>query len=111
MNASLQAAEGRISAPITRIHEGEAQRTAFEAPLEDVARDQNLPSAAFAAKRMEYRGAALHMAGPGWPLLLSLQPLLIGAAGVALVHWLTRRVSRHRQARRLPQPARAVLNP
>jgi hypothetical protein len=39
MNASLQAAEGRITAPITRIHDGEAQRTAFESPLEDVARE------------------------------------------------------------------------
>jgi AraC family transcriptional regulator, transcriptional activator FtrA len=88
MDASLAAADGLVAAPITRIHAGEAQRSAFEAPLEDVARDQNVPSAAFAAKRMEYRGAALRLDGPGWPLLLMLQPLVIGAAGVALAWWL-----------------------
>lgn len=88
IEASLAAAEGRVEAPFTRIHGGEAQRSAFEAPLEDVARDQNLPSAAFAAKRMEYRGSALQLAGPGWPLLLTLQPLLIGLAGLGLAWWL-----------------------
>lgn len=102
MEASLAAAEGQIEAPITRIHAGAADRTAFEPALEDVARDQNLPSAAFAAKRMEYRGAALRMAGPGWPLLLSLQPLLIGVAGVALAWWLLngRRLRRERRSLR-----------
>jgi AraC family transcriptional activator FtrA len=101
METSLAAAEGRIKAPITRIHAGEAHRTAFEAPLEDVARDQNLPSAAFAAKRMEYRGSALQLAGPGWPLLLTLQPLLIGIAGVALAWWLL-------NGRRLPRQGRSL---
>jgi AraC family transcriptional activator FtrA len=91
MDASLVAAEGKLDAPITRIHVGEAQRSAFEAPLEDVARDQNLPSAAFAAKRMEYRGSALRMAGSGWPLLVTLQPLLIGGICVALAWWLVGR--------------------
>jgi AraC family transcriptional activator FtrA len=107
MDASLAAAEGRIAAPFTRIHAGEAQRTAFEAPLEDVARDQNLPSAAFAAKRMEFRGAALQLAGPGWPLLLSLQPLLIGLAGVALAWWLLSGRRLRRQERSLA-PATAA---
>jgi AraC family transcriptional activator FtrA len=107
MEASLAAAEGRIAAPFTRIHGGEAQRTAFEAPLEDVARDQNLPSAAFAAKRMEYRGAALQLAGPGWPLLLTLQPLLIGMAGVALAWRLLSGRRLRRQGRSLTPAAAA----
>ena len=97
MDASLTATEGSITAPITRIHAGEAHRTAFEAPVEDVARDQNVPSAAFAAKRMEYRGAGLQIAGPGWPLLLVLQPLLIGGAGLALAWWLTHRGGRRQK--------------
>jgi AraC family transcriptional regulator, transcriptional activator FtrA len=105
MDASLAAAGGRITAPITRIHAGEAHRTAFEAPVEDVARDQNVPSAAFAAKRMEYRGAGLQMIGPGWPLLLVLQPLLIGAAGVSLAWWLTQLAGRGQ--RRLQRAAAA----
>ena len=46
------------------------------------------------------RGAALQLAGPGWPLLLTLQPLLIGLAGVALAWWLLsgRRLRRHERS-------------
>jgi AraC family transcriptional regulator, transcriptional activator FtrA len=93
-NASLTAVEGRVAAPITRLHDGAPARFAFEAALEDLARDQNVPIAAFANKRLEYRAASLQLVGPGWPLLLTLQPLLIGAGGVALVLWLTRRRQR-----------------
>jgi AraC family transcriptional activator FtrA len=90
-DASLAAVEGRIVAPITRLYDSARQRPAFEAPLEDLARQTNVPTAAFANKRLEYRGASLQLTGSGWPILLMLQPLLIGGLGVDLAWWLIRR--------------------
>ena len=96
-NASLTAVEGRIEAPIVRLHDGGQPRFAFDAPMEDLARSQNLPIAAFANKRAEYRGASLQLAGAGWPVLLMLQPLVIGGLGAGLAHWLIRRQQDRRQ--------------
>jgi AraC family transcriptional regulator, transcriptional activator FtrA len=93
-NSSLAAVEGRIAAPIVRLHDPARPRPAFESPLEDLARQTNVPTAAFANKRLEYRGVTLQLAGSGWPLLLMLQPLLIGSLGVGLAWWLIRRHDR-----------------
>jgi len=99
-NASLTAVEGRITAPITRLHDSAQPRFAFEAPLEDLARETDVPTAAFATKRVEYRAASLQLVGPGWPILLMLQPLLIGGLGVGLARWILRRSDLRRQQRR-----------
>jgi putative intracellular protease/amidase len=66
----------------------EDQRFAFDAALEDVARRQNIPTAEFAAKRLEYRRApALH--GRGWSLVGNLyRPLLLGLLGLVMVSML-----------------------
>jgi AraC family transcriptional regulator, transcriptional activator FtrA len=98
--ASLKAVEGRIAAPITRLHDSAQLRFAFEAPLEDLAQDQSVPIAAFANKRLEYRASTLQLVGPGWPLFLLLQPLLIGGLGVGLARWIIRGYDRRRQQRR-----------
>jgi putative intracellular protease/amidase len=90
-DASLAAVAGQIEAPIVRLHDSARPRFAFEAPLEDLAREMNVPTAAFATKRLEYRAASLGLAGASWPILLMLQPLLIGGFGVGLARWLVRR--------------------
>jgi AraC family transcriptional regulator, transcriptional activator FtrA len=96
-DASLAAVEGRITAPIVRLYDPARPRPAFEAPLEDLAQQENVPTAAFANKRLEYRAPSLQLDGSGWPVLLMLQPVLIGAAGVGLVWWLTRRRGQHQR--------------
>jgi putative intracellular protease/amidase len=105
-NASLAAVEGRIEVPIVRLHDSAQPRFAFEAPMEDLARDQNVPIAAFANKRVEYRGSSLRLDGAGWPLLLILEPLLIGGLGVGLARWIFRGYDRRQQQRN--QEARDV---
>ncbi|HET8845800.1 MAG TPA: DJ-1/PfpI family protein, partial [Ktedonobacteraceae bacterium] len=69
-------------APIVYIHAGSLTRFAFDAPLEDLASQGNVPTAIFAAKRLEYR-APLQLNGSGWPLILILLPLLFGLLGLA----------------------------
>jgi hypothetical protein len=68
----------------------EDRRFAFDAALEDVARRQDIPTAEFAAKRLEYRAApALH--GRGWSMVGALyRPLLLGLLGLAVVFMLER---------------------
>jgi AraC family transcriptional activator FtrA len=96
-NASLQAVEGQIAAPIIRLHDSAEPRFAFEAPLEDLAREIDVPTATFATKRVEYQRSSLPLTGAGWTLLLMLQPLLIGGLGVGLARWIFRGYDRHRQ--------------
>jgi AraC family transcriptional activator FtrA len=108
-NASLAAVEGRIAAPITRLHDSAQPRFAFEAPLEDLAREIDVPTATFATKRVEYRGSSLQLQGAGWPLLLILQPLLIGGLGVGLARWIFRSYDRRRQQRRSQQAEAASI--
>jgi putative intracellular protease/amidase len=108
-NASLTAVERRITAPFTRLHDSAQPRFAFEAPLEDLARETNVPTAAFATKRVEYRGSALQLHGAGWPILLMLQPLLIGALGVTLAWWIFRGYDRRWQQRRIQQAEAASI--
>ena len=110
-NASLGAVEGQIAAPITRLHDSPQHRPAFEAPLEDLARQTNVPTAAFANKRLEYRAASLQLSGPGWPILLILQPLLIGAVGIGLAWWIIRRRDLRRQQRRIQQAQVSSIAP
>jgi transcriptional regulator GlxA family with amidase domain len=110
-NASLAAVEGRIAAPIVRLHESAQPRPAIEAPLEDLARETNVPTAAFANKRLEYRGASLHLEGAGWPIFLTMQPLLIGGLGLGLARWLVRHYDQRRRQRHVQQTRTMSLTP
>jgi putative intracellular protease/amidase len=111
-DASLTSVAGRIAAPIARVHDTVQARFAFEAPLEDLAREENVATAAFAARRLEYRAASLQLHGRSWPILLTLQPVLIGVGGVCLMRWLMHRFDRRRHQRRtVPIPAGAATAP
>jgi hypothetical protein len=70
-----------------------------------------VPTAAFATKRVEYRGSSLQLNGAGWPLLLLLQPLLIGSLGVSLARGIFRGYDRRRQQHRIQQAQTVSLAP
>jgi putative intracellular protease/amidase len=74
----------------------EDQRFPFDATLEDVARRQNVPTAEFAAKRLEYR-AVPELRGRGWWRVSTMyRPLLVGLLALVLVFVLERLIWRHR---------------
>jgi AraC family transcriptional activator FtrA len=73
------------SVPLIYVHADLPERFAFEAPLLDLARTQNIPTAEMAAKRLEYRPTTMVLTGEnGWGLLL-LIPFGIGLGGVLLL--------------------------
>lgn len=85
------------SAQVFYLHADNPDAFAFDAPLLDLARQENIPTAVLAAKRLEYRPGTLQTEGSRWPLLLTLYPLLVGSAGIAVTsvirrHW-RRRIS------------------
>src|SRR3954470_2579647 len=70
------------------------QRFPFDAALEDVARRQDIPTAEFAAKRLEYRALPpLH--GRGWAMVAALyRPPLLGLFALLLIFVLERLIVR-----------------
>jgi hypothetical protein len=68
----------------------------LDAPLEDLARQANVPTAAFAAKRLEYRADTIQLVGASYPTLVILRPLSIGVASLVLVLVIERLMSRFR---------------
>ena len=97
--ASIRAWERNgTAAPVFYLHADRPDRFAFDAPLENLARQENRPTAVLAAKRLEYRPGTVQTVGAGWPLGLTIGPLLLGLAGLAVPGFLrTRR-------RRRPAP-------
>jgi putative intracellular protease/amidase len=82
--AGIGAWESRANAaPVFYLHAGSADSFAFAAPLQDLARQENIPTAVLAAKRLEYRPGTIQTEGSRWPLLLTLYPLLVGSVGLA----------------------------
>lgn len=81
------------------LHAYKPDRFAYEVPLEDLAQQQNVPTATFAQKRLEYRPGAgeVSLKGEGWPVLLILRPLLLGLAGPGLILVLERAFLRRRK--------------
>jgi putative intracellular protease/amidase len=92
----------RLGAPVVALADPAAPRFAYAVTLEDLARQQNMPSARYATRRLEIRGAALHLEGSQWPLQIIVVPLLLGGLGVAGARQLMRRRSTARPA---AQPA------
>ena len=72
-----------------------ATRYGLEPVIADLARTADLPTAAFALKRLEYRGSSMPLVGSRLPWQSFAVTLLLGATGLALA--LT--ISRRREAR------------
>jgi hypothetical protein len=77
-----------------------AERFPFERALDDIARRHNLPTARFAAKRLEYRMSVIGAQGRGWSSIAAVyRPLLLGLFGVGLVIGFKRLLARSRRRR------------
>ncbi len=77
------------------LHADNPDGFAFDAPLQDLAHQENLSTAILDAKRLEYRPGTLLTEGSGWPVWLTIRPLLIGLAGLAITVFISKRW-RHR---------------
>ena len=84
------------AAPVFYLHAGDPTGFAFDAPLRDLARQENIPTAVLNAMRLEYRPGTLQTEGSGWPLWLTIRPLLIGLASLAITVVIGRRLRRPR---------------
>jgi transcriptional regulator GlxA family with amidase domain len=78
-------AESNQGREVVYLHADATTRFAFNPTLEDLARRQDIPTAIFAAKRLEYRASSLHFEGRGWPMLLVLRPFFIGLLSLSVV--------------------------
>jgi AraC family transcriptional activator FtrA len=63
---------------------------AFDAPLHDLAFQENIATAILDAKRLEYRPGTLQTEGSGWPIWLTIRPLPIGLASLAITIFISR---------------------
>ena len=70
------------------------RRFPFDAALEDLARRQDVPTAEFAAKRLEYRAAPALQGRSWWRVATLYRPLLLGLLALVLVLGLERLIPR-----------------
>ncbi len=79
--------------PVTILQNDQAPEYAFSIALHDLAYTHDIPSAVFAAKRLEVRNP-LQLVGTQWPLHLLIIPVLAGLGGAIAfgsLAWLSRR--------------------
>jgi MFS family permease len=88
--------------PITILANPAPPRFAYEVALEDLAQQQNVPTAGFAAKWLEYRANTLHLSGTAWPVRVIVVPLLLGSLAIGGTTWL---LSQRRKASRVRRSA------
>ena len=91
---------------VSYLHADLPDHFAFDAPLLDLARSQDVPTAQMRQRKLEYRPPTLELSGAGWPWLMTLKPILIGLAGV-LILWIGTRISARRGAKPVLKPAHA----
>ena len=72
------------AAHVDFIHLNNLNAFSFDAPLLDLARLQNIPTAVLAAKRLEYRPGTVQTEGAIWPFWLTVRPLLLGLTSLAI---------------------------
>lgn len=98
--ATRLAAAPPVNAPLLVLPNPSTPTFAVEDALEAFARTHNVPTARFAAKRLEYRAASLQLTGKPWLLQVIVLPLLIGCLGLGITCWLRKRWGN----RQLPDP-------
>ncbi len=84
----------RNSAPVFYLHADNPDGFAFDAPLKDLARQENIPTAVLNAMRLEYRPGTLQSEGATWPLWLTIRPLLAALASLTITLVISRRLRR-----------------
>jgi hypothetical protein len=99
----------RQAAPVDFIHLNSPDAFPFDAPLLDLARVENIPTAVLAAKRLEYRPGAVQTEGVIWPFWLTVRPLLLGLASLAIAitvrnRWPLWRVAKRNESARVLGP-------
>jgi transcriptional regulator GlxA family with amidase domain len=91
--ARMPAGLGGGGVPVTILQNDQAPTYAFTSALQDLAYTHDIPSATFAAKRLEVR-SPLQLVGTQWPFHLLIIPLLAGLAGAIAfgnLAWVIRR--------------------
>ena len=81
------------------LHADRPDGFAFDAPLQDLAHQENISTAILDAKRLEYRPGTVQTEGSGWPVWLTIRPLLLGLASLAITIFLSQRWSLRSQPR------------
>jgi hypothetical protein len=82
---------------------------AFDAPLKDLAHQENITTAILDAKRLEYRPGTLQTEGSGWPVWLAIRPLLLGLASLAITIFISNRWRRRSLPRVVGKPVPAQV--
>ena len=82
------------AAPVFYLHADNPNGFAFDAPLKDLARQENIPTAVLNAMRLEYRPGTIQTEGSSWPLWLTIRPLLVGLASLTITLVTSRRLRR-----------------
>lgn len=82
------------AATVFYLHADNPLGFAFDAPLQDLARQENIPTAVLDAMRLEYRPGTLQTEGSSWPLWLTIRPLLLGLASLAIILVINTRLRR-----------------
>lgn len=73
------------------LHADNPNGFAFDAPLQDLAHQENIATAILDAKRLEYRPGTLLTEGSGWPVWLTIRPLLLGLVSLAITVFISKR--------------------
>ncbi len=81
------------------LHADNPDGFAFDAPLQDLAHQENIATAILDAKRLEYRPGTLLTEGSGWPVWLTIRPLLFGFASLAITIFISKRWHRRSSTR------------
>lgn len=92
---------GDHAAPVFYLHADNPNEFAFDAPLRNLARQENIPTAVLNAMRLEYRPGTVQTEGSVWPVWLTIRPLLIGLASLTITLFISRRLRRPNVTRKL----------
>jgi hypothetical protein len=86
-DAARRATADGLSLPerLTPVYLHQQPGFAFDGALGDIARTQDVATARWVAKTLQYPTTNPQLSGPAWPWMLTLRPILIAAAAIAAV--------------------------